>query len=125
MNPLFIFSTPLDDSVDRVIHESVALNRSHDSLVNGGPDGYGHDESGAESDEAFSDWDSCEELVLVCHLYKYIYTAKKAANLLQVVSFTVLLKLQNKLRQIFQFHQLATTQVVEIRFVSFKTFEEL
>ena len=64
-----LVSTPPDDSVDRVIHESVALNRSHDSLVNGGPDGYGHDESGAESDEAFSDWDSCEELVLVCHLY--------------------------------------------------------
>ena len=114
---MFIFSTPPDDSVDRVIHESVALNRSHDSLVNGGPDGYGHDESGAESDEAFSDWDSCEELVLVCHLRKYIYTAQKATDLLQVVSFTVLLQLHNKLQQIFQFHQLART-TVEIRFVS-------
>jgi hypothetical protein len=63
-----LFSTSLDDSVDRVIHESVALNRSHDSLVNGGTDGYGREESGAESDEAFSDWDSCEELMLVCTL---------------------------------------------------------
>ena len=53
-----------DDSVDRIIHESVALNRSHDSLVNGGTEGYGREESGAESDEAFSDWDSCEELML-------------------------------------------------------------
>ncbi|XP_028392463.1 uncharacterized protein LOC114517020 [Dendronephthya gigantea] len=53
-----------DESVDRVIQESVALNRSNDSLVNGGTDGYGREESGAESDEAFSDWDSCEELIL-------------------------------------------------------------
>jgi hypothetical protein len=56
----------LDNSVDRVIHESVALNRSNDSLVNGGTEGYGREETGAESDEAFSDWDSCEELMLVC-----------------------------------------------------------
>ena len=56
--------------MDRVIQESVALNRSHDSLVNGGTDGYGREESGAESDEAFSDWDSCEELMLVgAHLH--------------------------------------------------------
>ena len=66
-----LFSFSPDDSVDRVIHESVALNRSHDSLVNGGADGHGRDESGADSDEAFSDWDSCEELILVGNVISY------------------------------------------------------
>ena len=47
----------------------MALNRSHDSLVNGGTEGYCREESGVESDEAFSDWDSCEELMLVCIAY--------------------------------------------------------
>ena len=50
----------------RVVHESLALNRSHDSLVNiSVNDGYGREENGDDSDEAFSDWDSCDEPILV------------------------------------------------------------
>ena len=70
----------LDNSVDRVIHESVALNRSNDSLVNGGTEGYGREETGAESDEAFSDWDSCEELMLVCIGNALLYLLSEIAS---------------------------------------------
>lgn len=50
-----------------MIQESVALDRLQDSLANGSADGcpFGHEETADDSHEAFSDWDSCEELIEV------------------------------------------------------------
>lgn len=53
-----------DEKVDCVIRESLALNSSHDSLANVGNDGHGREETGADPEEAFSDWDSIEEPLL-------------------------------------------------------------
>ena len=48
-------------------------------------------------------------LVVLLYGCDYAYTAKNATDLLQVVNYTGLLQLVNKLQQTCQFHQVATS----------------
>lgn len=47
--------------------------------MNGVADGYGREESGTESDDAFSDWDSCAELMQV-YLHVHVPSMKRQKN---------------------------------------------